>query len=156
MPNIEVIPNAIELPKRFLSHFKKHPAKTFFPRYKYSREPHGFAECFSELNLECIVAQSVCPWHDDPNFPKYSALLVIRNDADSYVESEGISPIVEQPVGTFILLNIHHNHQLACNQKFKNKNIWIAAVENYNRRPKTENALRNMRKEIERAINRMD
>lgn len=43
---------------------------------------------------------------------QYSLLLVVRNDTNSYVQSEAIVPVKNQPVGTMIELNIWKNHRL--------------------------------------------
>lgn len=63
-------------------------------------------------NVVCCGA--TCSWHDDDCIADYSAILVIRNDAGSFVQvQQGCKPVQkDQPVGTFIRLDVRKSHRL--------------------------------------------
>lgn len=86
------------------------------------------------LAVDALMTDGYCPWHDDMWLDtRYSALLIVRNDVDGWVEARGYEPIKSQPVGTLVQLNIHREHrQDAPDGYYTKEGLFICAVLNYN------------------------
>lgn len=103
--DIEVWDSKIKIPQLVLE-------KISLLKPKKLRDKAGL-ECIIINGLDAFLTDGICDWHDDMHIDaQYSLLLVVRNDTNSYVQSEAIVPVKNQPVGTMIELNIWKNHRL--------------------------------------------
>ena len=107
----------------------------------------GEIETDKICGVPVVVSGIKCHWHTDKNIAKYSALLVLRNDKNSFVQTDRIRNLKEQPVGTLILLNIRQMHRLRENPYADPKGrFWIAAcIDYHDDRPTYEECLLDMK-----------
>lgn len=62
-----------------------------------------------------VFCGPMCLWHDDADMLDFSALLVVRNDAECYVQVRGGKTSggrMNQPVGTLLVLDVRREHRL--------------------------------------------
>ncbi len=105
-PRIE-IPDDVKLAAKDFK-FKRRIGKF---RDDYAVDPLRLA--VGDRRIDAMYADGICDWHNDTHIDNnYSLLFVVRNDTGSYVESQGVEPVLDQPVGTMILLNIWEEHRL--------------------------------------------
>jgi hypothetical protein len=101
-------------------------------------------------NLEALVSDGLCGWHDDKHIGcRYTLLLVVRNDTDSYVESIGkYPPVFRQSAGTMIFLNIYREHRL-WHKKGKDapSGVWAAFYLNLKKVPESRKQCERMMRE---------
>jgi hypothetical protein len=102
-----------------------------------------------------LMTGAKCAWHDDggnqPNDPTYSALLVLRNDANSWVETREPRKYPEQPIGTLVLLDITRKHRLTCQRPAPPLALWVALWLDYVEVPTPERCMADMQRLVDQA-----
>lgn len=97
------------------------------------------------------ACNAFCDWHDDAGITYYTALLVIRDDCGSWVETRG-TKVQRQPPGTVMLLDVRKQHRLNCSGGRKAKpGVWLAVAIDYNQneRPIFEDCVERLKREIQ-------
>lgn len=100
-------------------------------------------------NLKGLLAHGYVGWHDDASFTNYSALLIIKNSFNGWVEAEGERPIIIQPRGTLLLLNVAREHRLMVkNEENGRQGVWLAVCKDYQKKPSHTQVLRDFKKSL--------
>ena len=89
--------------------------------------------------IRCLLSDGFCDWHDDLHIDQqWSLIFVLRNDRGSYAMSRGAKVVRDQPAGTAILLDIHHEHKLG-HRSGKNclPGVWCGMCLDLKKPPKT-------------------
>lgn len=68
-------------------------------------------------------------WHTDDELPRWSTILIVRNDKGSIVEAADGSHtrVLDQPVGTIMVLAVRRRHRLRLPPR-KAHGVWAALV----------------------------
>jgi len=106
------------------------------------------------VGAHAIITGSRCHWHNDGWYaadPHYYALLVVRNDANSWVETREKQKQREQPIGTLVLLDITREHRLTCAKPTPPKALWVALVIDYVEVPEPGTCIIDMRALVAKA-----
>jgi hypothetical protein len=109
----------------------------------------------SIYRMNALYTDGICSWHDDVGLDnQYSLIFVLRNDIGSWVESKGVKPIKDQPVGTMIFLDIWKKHRLWHHRGSKAPiGVYLALCLDLENPPKTKKECeRLMRNKIETSI----
>lgn len=79
---------------------------------------------------EMIVVDGYCLWHDDKHLSvRYTVLVVLRNDLNSWVEVKGQPRQNWQPKGSMVKLDIYCKHRVnAPGGRFCKPGVWVGLI----------------------------